>query len=132
LAPRLDGTTAIEEITSIKWPIGAAITIEIDRSYHAHGDTLKWAQLAIQLAQNSDTAFNRKPHPLWFDAAARYCSSRKSSAASALLTSRQSRPLPNFCVTCCPTSRELQRSSCDTNQARVRSAPIAASMFKAI
>src|SRR5260221_8256216 len=68
LRPRLDGSTAIEEVTPIEWPIGSAITIQIDRNYRAHGETLAWAQLAISLAQNSGAAFNRKPHPLWFDA----------------------------------------------------------------
>ena len=68
LRPRLDGTTAIEDVKTIDWPIGAAITIEIDRNYHAHDGTLSWAKLAIELAQNSAEAFNRKPHPLWLDA----------------------------------------------------------------
>jgi len=68
LRPRLDGTTAIEEVTAIEWPTGTAVTIQIDPSYHAHEGTGAWAKLAISLAQNSGAAFNRKPHPLWFDA----------------------------------------------------------------
>ena len=68
LRPRLDGTTAIEEVTAIAWPIGTAVTIQIDPSYHAHEGTGGWANRAIYLAQDSGAAFNRKPHPLWFDA----------------------------------------------------------------
>jgi hypothetical protein len=68
LRPRLDGTTAVEDVRAIDWPTGTAITIEIDRSYHAgYGDPLSWAQIAIMLAQASGPAFSRKPNPLWFD-----------------------------------------------------------------
>jgi hypothetical protein len=67
LCPRLDGTTAVEDIQPIEWPTGSAVTIEIDRSYFANNSTLAWAELAIQLAQNSGEPFNRKPAPLWFD-----------------------------------------------------------------
>ena len=67
LRPRPDGTTAIEDVQSIKWPSGTAITVEIDPTYHAHGDTLNWAILAIQLAQNSSEPFRRDPSPWWFD-----------------------------------------------------------------
>jgi hypothetical protein len=63
----LNGTTAVEDVQPIEWPIGSAITIEIDRAYHAHDGTVSWAELAIQLAQNSGEAFSRKPSPHWFD-----------------------------------------------------------------
>jgi hypothetical protein len=53
LRPRLDGTTAIEDVTAIDWPVGSAVTIEIDPGYHAHNETLSWARLAIQLAQST-------------------------------------------------------------------------------
>lgn len=64
---RPDGTTAIEDVHSIEWPVGTAITIEIDPTYQAHGDTLSWAILAIKLAQNSCEPFRRDPSPWWFD-----------------------------------------------------------------
>jgi hypothetical protein len=68
LRPRIDGITTIEDIQKIDWPVGTAITVEIDPAYPASGDTLEWAQLAIQLARNSDKPFLRKPSPWWFDA----------------------------------------------------------------
>ena len=68
LRPRIDGTTAIEHVQKIDWPEGTAITVEIDPAYPANGDTLEWAQLAIQLARDSDKPFGRKPSPWWFDA----------------------------------------------------------------
>jgi hypothetical protein len=68
LRPRLDGTTAIDSVIPVDWPIGTAITIEIDPNYPADDDTLGWAQLAITLAQQSGPAFNRKPLPSWYDA----------------------------------------------------------------
>jgi hypothetical protein len=68
LRPRLDGSTAVEEIRPIYWPTGTAISIQIDRNYHAHGETLQWAELAIKLAKNGGEPFGRKPSPLWFDA----------------------------------------------------------------
>ena len=67
LRPRPDGTTAIEDVQPIEWPAGAAVTIEIDPTYQAHGDTLSWAILAIQLAQNSCEPFRRDPSAWWFD-----------------------------------------------------------------
>jgi hypothetical protein len=67
LRPRPDGTTAIEEVRSIEWPAGTAITVEIDPTYQARGDTLNWAVLAIRLAQNSSEPFRRDPSPWWFD-----------------------------------------------------------------
>jgi hypothetical protein len=68
LRPRLDGTTNLEDVTPINWPLGSAITVEIDLSYPAYSTTLAWAELAIQLAHNSGEPFTRKPSPLWFDA----------------------------------------------------------------
>jgi hypothetical protein len=68
LRPRLDGTTAVDNVIPIDWPTGASITIEIDRRYPGSGDSLEWAQQAIALAQRSGPAFNRKPLPAWYDA----------------------------------------------------------------
>jgi hypothetical protein len=68
LRPRLDGTTAIDRIGSIDWPVGTAITVEIDPAYLDRSTLMGWAQLAIQLAQQSGPAFDRKPSPLWLDA----------------------------------------------------------------
>jgi DNA topoisomerase VI subunit B len=42
LRPRLDGTTAVEDVTSIDWPGGTSVTIEIDRSYPESDDSLGW------------------------------------------------------------------------------------------
>jgi hypothetical protein len=67
LRPRIDGTTAIDDAQKIGWSVGTAITIEIDPAYPANEDTLEWAQLAIQLARDSDKPFSRKPSPWWFD-----------------------------------------------------------------
>ena len=67
LRPRIDGTTAIDDVQKIDWPVGTAITVEIDPAYPANGDTLEWAHLAIQLARNSGKPFGRKPSPWWFD-----------------------------------------------------------------
>ncbi len=47
LRPRIDGTTAIDDVQKIDWPVGTAITIEIDPAYPANENTLEWAQLAI-------------------------------------------------------------------------------------
>ena len=68
LRPRLDGTTAVDEVTPIDWPTGAAITVEIDPKYPAAPVTVEWAQLAITLARQSGPAFTRKPLPSWYDA----------------------------------------------------------------
>jgi hypothetical protein len=68
LRPRMDGTTAIDDVQKINWPVGTAITIEIDPAYPDNGNTLEWAQLAILLARNSGKPFGRKPSPWWFDA----------------------------------------------------------------
>jgi hypothetical protein len=68
LRPRLDGTTAVDEVAPIDWPTGTAISIEVDPNYPDDDDTLEWAQLAITLAQQSGAAFNRKPLPAWYDA----------------------------------------------------------------
>jgi hypothetical protein len=67
LRPRLDGTTAIEDVQTIDWPIGTAVTIEIDPKYHASKNALGWAKVAIKLAGNSGEPFARKPSPWWFD-----------------------------------------------------------------
>ena len=67
LRPRLDGTTAIEDVQAIDWPKGAAVTIEIDPSYYARGDTLDWANVAIELARRSGEPFARKPSHWWYD-----------------------------------------------------------------
>jgi DNA topoisomerase VI subunit B len=69
LRPRLDGTTAIDHLGSIDWSVGTAITVEIDPAYLDRSVVLlEWPKLAIQLAQQSDLAFDRKPSPLWLDA----------------------------------------------------------------
>jgi DNA topoisomerase VI subunit B len=68
LRPRLDGTTAVDQVKPIDWPVGTAITIEIDPAYLDRSALMEWAQLAIQLAQQSGPAFTRKPSPLWLDA----------------------------------------------------------------
>jgi DNA topoisomerase VI subunit B len=68
LRPRLDGTTAVDRVVPIDWPIGAAVTIEIDPNYPLCESTLDWAQTAITLAQQSGPAFSRKPMPAWYDA----------------------------------------------------------------
>jgi len=68
LRPRLDGTTAVEDVRPIDWPVGASVTVEIDRSYPESDDSLGWAHQAITLAQQSGPAFNRKPLPAWYDA----------------------------------------------------------------
>jgi hypothetical protein len=67
LRPRLDGSTAVDEVAPIDWPIGTAISIDIDPNYPAYDDSLQWAQLAITLARASGPAFNRKPLPSWYD-----------------------------------------------------------------
>jgi hypothetical protein len=67
LRPRLDGTTAVEDVQTIDWPLGTAVTIEIDPKYEAGPDALRWAQVAIQLACQSGEPFKRKPSPWWFD-----------------------------------------------------------------
>ena len=67
LRPRMDGTTAVEGVRSIDWPTGSAITVEIDPAYRANGDSMKWAQLAIELARASGPPFTRQPSPYWFD-----------------------------------------------------------------
>ena len=67
LRPRMDGTTAVDDIAAIDWPIGCAITIEIAPAYPAHGEAMDWAQLAIQLARASGPPFTRQPSPYWFD-----------------------------------------------------------------
>ena len=53
LRPRMDGTAAVEDVCSIDWPAGTAITVEIDPAYRANGDPMRWAQLAIELARSS-------------------------------------------------------------------------------
>jgi hypothetical protein len=68
LRPRLDGTTAVDDVIPIDWPTGASITVEIDRKYSADDDSLGWAQQAIALARQSGPAFSRKPLPAWYDA----------------------------------------------------------------
>jgi hypothetical protein len=68
LRPRLDGTTAVDNVIPIEWPTGASITIEIDRKYPGGDDSLEWAQQAITLARQSGPAFSRKPLPAWYDA----------------------------------------------------------------
>jgi DNA topoisomerase VI subunit B len=68
LRPRLDGTTAVDAVETIDWPIGTAITTEIDPQYPAQPDTLWWAQTAITLAKQTGSAFSRKPMPSWYDA----------------------------------------------------------------
>jgi hypothetical protein len=68
LHPRLDGTTAVDQVRPIDWPVGTAITIEIDSAYLDRSALMEWAQLAIQLARQSGPAFTRKPSPLWLDA----------------------------------------------------------------
>jgi DNA topoisomerase VI subunit B len=68
LRPRLDGTTAVDEVRSIDWPVGAAITVEIDPAYLDGTALLEWGNLAIKLAQHSGPTFTRKPSPLWLDA----------------------------------------------------------------
>jgi hypothetical protein len=67
LRPRLDGTTAVDNVVPVDWPIGASITIDIDRKYPGDGNSLEWARQAITLAQQSGPAFNRKP--LWASSA---------------------------------------------------------------
>jgi DNA topoisomerase VI subunit B len=67
LRPRLDGTTAVEDVQVIDWPIGTAVTIEINAKYPHRNDTLEWAQLAITLARNSGPAFARNPSAWWYD-----------------------------------------------------------------
>jgi DNA topoisomerase VI subunit B len=67
LRPRLDGTTAVEDVQVIDWPSGTAVTIEINAKYPHRNDTLEWAQLAITLARNSGPAFNRNPSAWWYD-----------------------------------------------------------------
>jgi DNA topoisomerase VI subunit B len=68
LRPRLDGTTAIEQVRSIDWPVGTALTVEIDPAYLNRTAVMEWASLAIDLAKHSGPAYNRKPSPLWLDA----------------------------------------------------------------
>jgi DNA topoisomerase VI subunit B len=68
LRPRLDGTTAVDNVIPIDWPTGASITVEIDRRFPGGDYSLKWARQAITLAQQSEPAFNRKPVPAWYDA----------------------------------------------------------------
>jgi hypothetical protein len=68
LRPRFDGTTAIDEVKSVDWPVGSAITIEIDPAYVGTISPMECAQLAICLARQSGPAFDRKPSPLWLDA----------------------------------------------------------------
>jgi DNA topoisomerase VI subunit B len=67
LRPRLDGTTAVDNVMPIHWPVGASITIEIDRKFPGSNDSLEWAQQAIALGRQSGPAFNRKPSPAWYD-----------------------------------------------------------------
>jgi hypothetical protein len=68
LRPRMDGTTAIDDVQKIDWQVGTAVTIEIDSVYPEDENTLEWAQLAIQLARNSGKPYGRKPSPWWYDA----------------------------------------------------------------
>src|SRR5262249_10461478 len=42
LRPRLDGTTAVDNVIPIDRPTGASITIEIDRRYPESDDSLEW------------------------------------------------------------------------------------------
>jgi hypothetical protein len=68
LRPRMDGTTVVEDLVPIDWPIGASITIQIDPKYPEGNDSMAWARQAIALAQQSGPAFDRKPLPAWYDA----------------------------------------------------------------
>jgi hypothetical protein len=67
LRPRLDGTTAVEDVQVIDWPVGTAVTIEVSSKYPHRSDTLDWAELAIILARNSGPAFSRNPSAWWYD-----------------------------------------------------------------
>jgi hypothetical protein len=67
LLPRLDGTTAIENIEIIDWPVGSSVTVQIDPKYPRSAGAMQWAQTAIKLAQSSGPPFGRQPSPWWFD-----------------------------------------------------------------
>jgi hypothetical protein len=62
-----NGTTSIEEVTAIDYPLGTSITIEIDPAYPEDPYALYWAQVAIRLAKNGGPPFSGRPSPHWFD-----------------------------------------------------------------
>jgi hypothetical protein len=67
LRPRLNGTTDVEKYRKIDWPVGTAVTIEIDSKYPQQANSMDWAELAITLAKNSEAPFARQPSVYWYD-----------------------------------------------------------------
>jgi len=67
LCPKLDCSTDVVSVTDIDFPVGSAITIQINPAYR-DWSSMTWANQAIQVAKRSGEPFMRNTSVWWLDA----------------------------------------------------------------